>query len=259
MTLTIQSGDSFPLGAVVREDGVNFCLYAKEATSVELLLFDSPESPQPHTTLWLDPEKNRTFQYWHMFARPLTAGQVYAYRVDGPYDPNSGLRFNRNKVLIDPYARLVVGWPAYSRRAASTLFDNCDQALRSVVVDPQQYDWEGDVHPKTPYAETVIYELHVGGFTQHPNSGLPVEKRGTYAGLVEKIPYLKSLGITAVELMPVQQFDASDAPPGRVNYWGYSSVAFFAPTGPTVLARWVWGRSMSSEIWSKPYIRRALR
>ncbi|MEL6552037.1 MAG: glycogen debranching protein GlgX [Cyanobacteria bacterium J06621_11] len=226
---SVQSGNSFPLGAMLRDGGVNFCLFAKGAIAVELLLFDSPEAPQPYSTIWLDPEKNKTFQYWHIFVLGLSSGQVYAYRVDGPYDPNNGLRFNRNKVLIDPYARLVVGWPHYDRQAASTPFDNCEQALRSVVVDPLQYDWEDDHHPKTPYAETVIYELHVGGFTRHPNSGLSDKERGTYAGLVKKIPYLKSLGITAVELMPVQQFDESDAPTGRINYWGYSSVAFFAP------------------------------
>lgn len=229
MALTIQPGNSFPLGAMVRDGGVNFCLYAKDATAVELLLFDTPDAPKPGATLWLDPEKNHTFHYWHAFIVGLSAGQVYAYRVDGPYDPSNGLRFNPNKVLLDPYAHAVVGWPNYSRQAASHALDNCAQALRGVVVDPLQYDWEGDCHPKTPYAETVIYELHVGGFTQHPNSGLPTHQRGTYAGLIEKIPYLKSLGITAVELMPVQQFDASDAPPGRTNYWGYSSVAFFAP------------------------------
>ncbi|MEM8613146.1 MAG: alpha-amylase family glycosyl hydrolase, partial [Cyanobacteria bacterium P01_H01_bin.105] len=126
-------------------------------------------------------------------------------------------------------ARSVVGWQTYSRQAAINGSDNCAQALRGVVVDPLQYDWEGDIHPKTPYSETVIYELHVGGFTQHPNSGLPDEKRGTYAGLIEKIPYLQSLGITAVELMPVQQFDPNDAPAERSNYWGYSPIAFFAP------------------------------
>ena len=107
-----------------------------------------------------------------------------------------------------------MGWSIYSRQAANHAFDNCAQALRGVVVDPLQYELGGRLpSPKTSYAETVIYELHVGGFTQHPNSGLPTKKRGTYAGLIAKIPYLKALGITAVELMPVQQFDASDAPP----------------------------------------------
>ncbi|MEM1251231.1 MAG: glycogen debranching protein GlgX [Cyanobacteria bacterium P01_H01_bin.21] len=228
-TLTVQPGDSFPLGAMVRDGGINFCLYARGARWVELLLFDAPDTAEPQVTIRLDPDVNHTFHYWHVFVGGLSAGQVYAYRVDGPYNPENGQRFNPNKVLLDPYARSVVGWPIYSRQAASNSSDNCDQALRGVVVDPLQYDWEGDSHPKTPYAATVIYELHVGGFTQHPNSGLPADKRGTYAGLIEKIPYLQSLGITAVELMPVQQFDPSDAPAGKTNYWGYSPIAFFAP------------------------------
>ena len=232
MALVVQTGDSFPLGATVRDGGVNFCLFARGATAVELLLFNTPDAPHPQTTIRLNPKKNRTFHYWHVFLVGIAAGQAYAYRVDGPYDPENGLRFNPNKVLLDPYARLVTGWRNYSRQAAIESSDNCAQALRSVVVHPLQYDWEGDSHPKTPYAETVIYELHVGGFTQHPNSGLPAEKRGTYTGLIEKIPYLQSLGITAVELMPVQQFDPSDAQPGLTNYWGYSPLAFFcAPLG----------------------------
>lgn len=228
-TLSVQPGDSYPLGAMLRDGGVNFCLYARGAETVELLLFATPDAAQPEVTIRLDPEVHHTFHYWHVFIAGLTEGQIYAYRVDGPYIPEKGLRFNRNKVLLDPYARSVVGWRTYSRQAAIDGSDNCSQALKAVVTDPLQYDWEGDIHPKTPYAETIIYELHVSGFTQHPNSGLPKEKRGTYAGLIEKIPYLQSLGITAVELMPVQQFDPSDAPASRDNYWGYSPVAFFAP------------------------------
>ncbi|MEM7065642.1 MAG: glycogen debranching protein GlgX [Cyanobacteria bacterium P01_B01_bin.77] len=227
--LLVQAGDSNPLGAILREGGVNFCLYARGATAVELLLFESPDAPQPEIIIRLDPKIHRTFHYWHVFVVGLTEGQIYGYRVEGPFAPEKGLRFNRNKVLLDPYARAVVGWQNYARQAAIDSSDNCAQALRAVVSDPLQYDWEDDSHPNTPYAETVIYELHVGGFTQHPNSGLPAEQRGTYAGLIEKIPYLQSLGITAVELMPVQQFDPSDAPATRSNYWGYSPVAFFAP------------------------------
>jgi isoamylase len=215
--LTLQPGDSFPLGATVRDGGINFCLYAPAATGVELLLFEAPEAPEPKATLRLDPAKNRTAHYWHIFVVGLTAGQAYAYRVDGPFDPSSGLRFNRNKVLLDPYAKTVVGWQAYSREAARGSADNCAEALRAIAIDSTDYDWEGDLHPKIPYSETVIYEMHVGGFTQHPSSGLPSEKRGTYAGLIEKIPYLKSLNITAVELMPVQQFDPSDVPMGLTN------------------------------------------
>ena len=130
--------------------------------------------------------------------------------------------------MLNPYARAVVD-DNYSREAAIAPGDNCDRALKGVVVDPHNYDWEGDKPPNIPYAATVIYELHVRGFTRHPNSGVTSSKRGTYAGLIEKIPYLKDLGITAVELMPVQQFDEQGAPSTLTNYWGYSPVAFFAP------------------------------
>ncbi|MGK7889558.1 MAG: glycogen debranching protein GlgX [Leptolyngbyaceae cyanobacterium] len=229
MVLIVRPGESFPLGATVQDNGVNFCLYSPDATAVTLLLFDAPDDPYPRIAIQLTPQHNRTFHYWHVFVEGLSTGQVYGYRVEGPYDPERGLRFNFNKVLLDPYARLVVGWANYSRTAAIAPTDNCAQALRGVVVDPSGYDWEGDRPLCLPYAETIIYELHVGGFTQHPNSGLPKHLRGTYAGLIAKIPYLKSLGITAVELMPVQQFDQSDAPLGVVNYWGYSPIAFFAP------------------------------
>jgi isoamylase len=229
MGFDILPGQSFPLGATIVDSGVNFCVYAKEAKAIELLLFDESDAPQPSQTIFFDPIDNKTSHYWHVFIPQLKAGQVYAYRAYGEFAPKKGLRFDGKKVLLDPYAKAVVGWRNYDREAAIAPGDNCDRALRSVVVDSQAYDWEDDVHPKIPYGETVIYELHVGGFTSHPNSGLPPEKRGTFAGLIEKIPYLKELGITAVELMPIHQFDENDARPGLKNYWGYSTMAFFAP------------------------------
>ncbi|MGC1472425.1 MAG: hypothetical protein WA775_07535, partial [Psychroserpens sp.] len=139
-THEVQPGDSFPLGATVRSDGINFCLYAPDAIAVELLLFDPPESPEAQAILQLDPDKNRTSHYWHVFVPGLCAGQAYAYRVDGPYDPDNGLRFNRHKVLLDPYARVVAGWENYSRAAATHPFDNCAEALRAIAVDVQTYD-----------------------------------------------------------------------------------------------------------------------
>ena len=156
-------------------------------------------------------------------------GQVYAYRAAGPFDPARGLRFDPAKVLLDPYARAVVVPEAYDRAAASRPGENTASSMRSVVVDADTYDWEGDAPLRRPFATTVIYEMHVAGFTRHPNSGVAPERRGTYAGMIEKIPYLQDLGITAVELLPVFQFDRQDCPPGLVNYWGYSPVSFFAP------------------------------
>lgn len=227
--LTVQRGRSFPVGATVTPQGVNFCLYSKHAQRVELLLFDRPDDPRPAHVISLTPPYHRTGDYWHVFVTGIGHGQVYGYRIYGPYAPEQGHRFDGSKVLLDPYARLVVNWENYDREAACRPGDNCPYALRAVVVDPSDYDWEGDVPLEIPYNRTLIYEMHVKGFTAHPSSGLPEKKRGTYAGLVEKIPYLKALGVTAVELLPVQQFDPYDAPPGLTNYWGYSTLSFFAP------------------------------
>jgi len=222
-------GQSFPLGATVCHGGVNFCIFSKNSSAMELLLFDEPEASQATRIIQLDPKHNKTFYYWHVFVPGIGAGQIYAYRADGPFDPEQGNRFDGTKVLLDPYARAVVNVENYSREAAISPGDNCAQALKGVVVDPSTYDWEEDVPLCIPYAKTVIYEMHVGGFTRNPNSGVSPELRGTYAGLVEKIPYLKELGVTAVELLPVHEFDEQDVQPGLINYWGYSSIAFFAP------------------------------
>ena len=227
--LKILPGESFPLGATVKSEGVNFCVFSQYAEAIELLLFDTPHAAQANQVIKLDPLVNRTCYYWHIFVSGIQKGQIYAYRAYGPFAPERGYRFDSDKVLLDPYARSIVGEETYDRTSASRPGDNCAQALKGVVVDTSTYDWEGDRHPRTPYASSVIYELHVGGFTRHPHSGLSPEKRGTYAGLIEKIPYLKELGITAVELLPVHQFDPQDVRPGLKNYWGYSTIGFFAP------------------------------
>jgi isoamylase len=132
-------------------------------------------------------------------------------------------------VLLDPYGRGVVVPPNYSRQAAAQPGENTATAMKSVVADPSAYDWEGDKPLHRPLSRTIIYEMHVRGFTHHPSSGVAEAKRGIYAGVVERIPYLQDLGITAVELLPVFQFDAQDCPSGRVNYWGYAPVSFFTP------------------------------
>src|SRR5262249_21783766 len=153
-------------------------------------------------------------------------GQIYGYRVHGPFDPSMGCRFDSSKVLLDPYGRGVVVPVAYNRAAAAhDKGDNAVAAMKSIVVDSKAYDWEGDRPIHRPSSRTIVYEMHVRGFTKHPSSGLSETKRGTYAGVIEKIPYLRQLGITAVELLPVFQFDALDCPAGRVNYWGYAPVS----------------------------------
>ena len=224
-------GKSFPLGATVHADGVNFSVYSKHSTRMELLLFDRVDDLQPALVIELDPRQHRTFHYWHVFVPGLRPGQLYGLRAYGPFDPSQGHRFDPDKVLLDPYGRAVAIPPQYSREEATLPGDNAASAMKSVIADPSTYDWEGDAPLKRPFARTVIYELHVGGFTQHPSSGLAPEKRGTYAGLVDKIPYLVDLGITAVELLPIFQFDEQQAPPGLSNYWGYNPVSFFAPHG----------------------------
>jgi isoamylase len=229
ITRDVASGASAPLGATVRADGVNFSVFSKHAVLLELLLFDDKTATQPARIIPLDPDKHRTYHYWHAFVPNLLPGQVYAYRAHGTYDPDRGYWFDRDKVLLDPYGLAVAVPDTYDRWAAARPGDNVAVAMKNVVADPARYDWEGDFPLQRPFAETVIYELHVGGFTRHPNSGVAAEKRGTYAGLIEKIPYLKDLGVTAVELLPVFQFDAQDCPLGKTNYWGYAPVSFFAP------------------------------
>jgi len=228
-TAASNRGRSFPLGAIVLGDGVNFSVFSREASRVDLLLFDDPAAAHPARVIELDPRTHRTYHYWHVFVPGIRPGQVYAYRAAGPFDPARGLRFDPGKVLLDPYGRAVIVPDGYSRQAASQYGEHNAIAMKSVVVDPDVYDWEGDAPSRRPFATTVIYEMHVAGFTRHPSSGVAAERRGTYAGMIEKIPYLQDLGITAVELLPVFQFYRQDCPPGLVNYWGYSPVSFFAP------------------------------
>ena len=222
-------GTSSPLGATPGPDGVNFSVFSRHATGVELLLFDHVDDQQPARVIRIDPADNRTYHYWHVFVPSLRPGQIYGYRVEGPWDPERGMRFDPTKVLLDPYGRGVAVPDGYDRAAAGVAGDNSATAMKSVVVDPSAYDWEGDLPLRRPSAQTIIYEMHVRGFTRHPSSGIGEQTRGTFAGLIEKIPYLKQLGISAVELLPVFQFDAQDCPPGKVNYWGYAPVSFFAP------------------------------
>jgi isoamylase len=223
-TSSIQTGACFPLGANVLPQGVNFSVYSRNAEVIELMLFGNENDAKPERVITLDSRKHRTYYYWHVFVPDLKPGQIYAYRAVGPFKPERGLRFDDKRVLLDPYGRAVAIPTRYKRKAGDVAL-----AMKSIVADPSLYDWEGDQPLRRPFVHTVIYELHVRGFTRDPSSGVAAPKAGTYAGLIDKIPYLGDLGITAVELMPVFQFDNADAPEGRVNYWGYSPVSFFAP------------------------------
>ncbi len=228
-TTGIVRGSASPLGASVVGDGVNFSVFSRHATRLDLLLFDRVEDAAPSRVVSLEPHRSRTYHYWHVGVSGIGPGQIYGWRAHGPHAPELGLRFDGDKVLLDPYGRAVAVPPNYDRHAARLPGDNAASAMKSVVADSSRYDWQGDTPPRRPFSQTVIYEAHVRGFTRHPSSGVAEARRGTYAGLVEKIPYLKALGITAVELLPVFQFDPQDAPAGRVNYWGYQPVSFFAP------------------------------
>ncbi len=223
------TGQGFPLGATVLPGGVNFSVFSRQATRVELLLFDNAAAAQPTHVVELDPQMHRTYHYWHAFVPGIGSGQLYAYRAFGPFAPEYGLRFDPSKALLDPYGRSVVVPDTYSRQRAGQYGRSDTIAMKSAVIDPDAYDWEGDAPLHRSFASTVIYEMHVAGFTRHPSSGIAAELRGTYAGMIEKIPYLRDLGITAVELLPIFQFDRQDCPADLVNYWGYSPVSFFAP------------------------------
>src|SRR3954451_16005692 len=223
------AGRSFPLGATLDRAGTSFSLFAKSSRAAQLLLFDSADAPSPSRVIDLEPRINRTYHYWHTFVPGIAAGQVYAYRISGAFDPQRGLRFDPSQVLLDPYGKCIARPAARTGDASRRPADNVATALRSVIVDPGSYDWEDDAPIARPFAKTILYEMHVGGFTLHPSSGVAPGRRGTYAGLIEKIPYLRDLGVSAVELLPVFAFDAQDGPPGLGNYWGYQPLSFFAP------------------------------
>ena len=213
----LERGSPLPLGSALRRGGVNFSLYAGSATGVTLVLF-VPESAEPLIEFPLDQRFNRTGDIWHCFLAGLDPGVQYAYRIDGP-----GRR--ADDILLDPYAKAVWGAPVWG--------ETPDSPLRALVVD-DRFDWKHDQPLEIPLVDSVLYELHVRGFTQHACSG--VTAPGTFRGLVEKIPYLRELGVTTVELLPVVEFEETRNP--RFNpftgapltdYWGYNPLAFFAP------------------------------
>ena len=242
----VRVGAPLPLGAHQQGGGVNFSIFSRNATSVRLEFFDQPSDGQPSRTVQLDPARNRTGDVWHVWVKGIRAGQFYAYRFDGPYQPEQGKRFNPNKLLLDPFATAITGleeWDftsalGYDRSSpqGDLSFSELDDAgaMPKCVFTHVHFDWDGDQPLRHPWPETVIYETHVRGLTIHPSSG--VNHPGTYQGLVEKIPYLQDLGVTAVELMPVQEFNPHElvqtdpvTEERLKNYWGYDPVAFFAP------------------------------
>ncbi len=223
----ISAGHSRHLGPNCESDGVNFCLWCPGAKSIELLLFKTPEDCDPEVIL-LESDIFRSSYYWHVKVLDLKAGQIYAWRIREAKDP-SQQDVVVGAVLIDPYSKRVVYPKHYKRYQTDDLRENLSTCAKSAVIDIDDYDWGVDIRPGISMRKSVIYEMHVKGFTASSTSGLDKNIRGTYRGLIQKIPYLVELGITAVELLPVYQFDDQDAKPGHPNYWGYSPVSFFAP------------------------------
>ena len=238
--MRVWPGSHYPLGATWDGEGVNFAIFSQHATAVRLLLFDDASSGTPSTVVSLN---ESTDQVWHSYLPDVRPGALYGYKIDGPYEPSNGHRFNPHKLLIDPYAKAVSGLVHWNddlfgytvgHEDADLSFDVRDSSAampKSVVVDPS-FTWQDDRPPRTPWNRTVIYETHVRGMTvQH--SSVPAELRGTYLGLASDaiVDHLLGLGVTAIELMPVHHFvsDRSLEVRGLTDYWGYDSVAFFAP------------------------------
>ncbi len=225
----VRPGSSFPPGMHADGDGVNFCVFSRHATAMDLLLYDSADNPRPFQIVRLNVERNRTFFFWHVYIAGLPVGTYYTWRADGPDNTlDAGFRFDGGRELVDPWA-LVVSDALWDRRLASRQATRT--SIRAKVID-DQFDWEGDQPLERRLEESIIYEMHVGGFTRHPSSG--VANPGTFDAVVEKIPYLKSLGVTDIELLPVMAFDEQDVPLGAhlrglKNFWGYSPHSFFAP------------------------------
>ncbi|MEP6937466.1 MAG: glycogen debranching protein GlgX [Chthoniobacterales bacterium] len=233
-------GYPYPLGATWLGNGVNFAIFSEAATSVDLCLFDSLDAPQENIRI---PIKEHTDQVWHIFLPDVRPGQLYGFRVYGPYDPERGTRFNSSKLLIDPYAKAIAGQVNWSDEMFGYVMGDSSEDLardfrddawgmpKAVVIDPA-FDWHDDKRLGTPLHQSVIYELHVKGFTRLCPD-VPEELRGTYAGVgsAGAIAYLRDLGVTAVELLPVQAFidDKALIDLGLRNYWGYNTIGFFAP------------------------------
>ncbi len=218
----LQLYHTMPYGAVLHDQGVQFVVFSRHATEIRLLLYDRVEDLEPQEIIRFDSKGDRWGDVWSVFVPGIGAGQLYHFQASGPFDPVRGMRFDSTARLIDPYSRALAGdfLPAT---------DGILRPPKCVVVD-DYFDWAGDRHLRREVSESVIYELHVRGFTRDPSSG--VEHPGTYLGIIDKIPYLKSLGVTAVELMPVHEFPTNEfdgRPTVRPNYWGYDPLAFFAP------------------------------
>ncbi len=218
------------LGTAIHGEGVQFSLFSRNATGVSLLLFDSAEDNQPSRCLPLDPKINRTGDYWHIFIKEIGEGQLYLYRVDGPSDVAQGQQYNEDNLLIDPYCKALTGKPPWARQQDRNR-TRIDEVMPKCVVIDDEFDWQGDSPLNYPLRETIIYETHVRGLSRHPSAKkrFGIRHPGTYEAVTEMIPYFKELGITSLEFLPIFEFDTYEYE--KTNYWGYSTLAFFAPKG----------------------------
>ncbi len=241
----VRCGTPMPYGANIKKNGVNFSLFSRNGTSVSISLFENEQDVEPSFVYELDPVANRTGDIWHVFIENAKAGTLYLYRVDGPFIPEKGHRFNKNTYLLDPYTRALTNTSLFKslpenyappEDQTDILLSKLQKATmpKCVVIDNEEFDWEGDKPLNYPLRKSVLYETHVKGFTQSETSG--IKNKGTYKGLIEKIPYFKELGVTSIELLPLQEFDEfenSNINPKTgeklTNYWGYSTMCFFAP------------------------------
>ncbi len=223
----IRIGHPWPLGAALTARGVNFSVVAPLATRIELLLFSHGGALEPHRVIELD-SRHRSGDHWHVEVEGIGLGCCYGYRVFGPLQPG-GHGFNPSKVLLDPCARAIAGWEVYRRAAAVGAMPNNHCCLKGVVTERDRFDFDAAPRPRHRWQQSVIYELHVGGFTQGPGCPVPKGRQGTLLGLIDTLPQLCELGVTAIELLPVMAFDPQDAPAGRINHWGYSPVSWMAP------------------------------
>ena len=225
---SIHLGQPWPLGAQATSRGVNFSLAAPSASRIELLLFRDGNASEPEHTVELSSQHHRSGDIWHVEVEGVGIGCCYAYRVFGPLQPGQH-GYNPSKLLLDPCARAITGWDVYQRTDALGGMPNTAKCLKGVVTERDRFDFSAAPRPRHSWQRTLIYELHVGGFSRGQGSPVSPEAQGTYLGLIELIPYLKELGITTVELLPVMAFDPHDAPEGRMNYWGYSPLSWLAP------------------------------
>ena len=222
----VHRGKPWPLGSSITTRGVNFCVAAPAATHIELLLFTNASDPNPQETIHFK-DDNKSGDYWHIEVEGLGLGCFYCYRVCR--NAEQGQTDFHNKVLLDPCARAIAGWDIYRRDLARGTSSNVGECLKGVVCERDEFDFFSHPRPKHPWNKSVIYELHVGGFTNSPQSNVKSQSNGTFIGLIEKIPYLLDLGVTTIEVLPIFSFDQSDAPYGLENYWGYSPLNWFTP------------------------------